>query len=620
MINGILNCRIRNSHGIIVIFMLMFVSCSKKPEPLPVLLIADQAEFGSYTGQILQTEGFNGYTARSFSDPGINLSYLGKYDAVVLSKQKINPAQAEMLKKYVSGGGILVAVRPDISLFDLCGISEIAGQLEEGYMSVDTTTPAGKGLATELIKLHSTSGLYNLTTGVRLAGLYDKEGKLTGNPALVSNSYGDGTAYTFSYNLPENVVFTRQGNPSSAGKEMDGINGLRAMDLFAGGWVDTSANTINPADLQMSLLSHCIETGQPAGKPFPRMWYFPDELKCLVTLTNDGEFRAEPDFEEQFSDMDSMGAKMTLYVLETGKISGNWSKKWTSKGFEISGHPDDTHEAGDPHWSNMVNALKTKKSEVADLYGTPMKTVVNHWFVWCGMDSSGNPEFSAQAMIEESQGLGLDINYAHYDNGSTGGHFLGTPGYGQGNYNGSGLVMKFATSNGRTLNIYQHLNNVYDQQYMEMKDPDGFFECFKGLMDRSLNKEVYSFISVKSHNDEYFFSKEPLRRMISYASGHGIPVWTASKLLDFLKTRDDAYFSELLRNGNTLSFKLNSSHHHDAGITFMVPLLYGSSRLKSITIDRKEYSFREKMFKGRQYGFITVKPGKNYTVTARYED
>ncbi len=34
-----------------------------------------------------------------------------------------------------------------------------------------------------------------------------------------------------------------------------------------------------------------------------------------------------------------------------------------------------------------------------------------------------------------------------------------------------------------------------------------FINCFKGLMDRSLYNEVYSFISVKSHNDEYYFSK-----------------------------------------------------------------------------------------------------------------
>jgi hypothetical protein len=46
-----------------------------------------------------------------------------------------------------------------------------------------------------------------------------------------------------------------------------------------------------------------------------------------VTLTSDGEFKGEKDFESQFRDVDSMGAKM---------------------------------------------------KEISDLYGVPMSTVVNH--------------------------------------------------------------------------------------------------------------------------------------------------------------------------------------------------------------------------------------------------
>ena len=78
--------------------------------------------------------------------------------------------------------------------------------------------------------------------------------------------------------------------------------------------------------------------------------------------------------------------------------------------------------------------------------------------------------------------------------------------------------MKFADSRGKTINVYQHLNAVYDQEYNESHDPEGFYNCFKGLMDRSLHNEVYSFISVKSHNDEYYFSKSPLMKMLAYAN------------------------------------------------------------------------------------------------------
>ena len=61
------------------------------------------------------------------------------------------------------------------------------------------------------------------------------------------------------------------------------------------------------------------------------------------------------------------------------------------------------------------------------------------------------------------------------------------------------------TSNTTCAPLDQHFNNVYDQQYMENQDSIGFYNCFKGLLDRSIYGEVYSYISIKAHNDEYFF-------------------------------------------------------------------------------------------------------------------
>ena len=75
--------------------------------------------------------------------------------------------------------------------------------------------------------------------------------------------------------------------------------------------------------------------------------------------------------------------------------------------------------------------------------------------------------------------------------------------------------------------------------------PAGFFNCFKGLVDRSLNNEVYSFISIKSHNDEYYFSRDPLMKMLAYADSNGIPVWTVSELAGFARMRDEARFSRI---------------------------------------------------------------------------
>jgi hypothetical protein len=392
------------------------------------------------------------------------------------------------------------------------------------------------------------------------------------------------------------------------------------MDLFTDARVDTSNNVINQADEQMILLSHCIERMSSNVKPLPRLWYFPDTLKCLVTLTNDGEFNDENDFEPQFRDIDSMGAKMSLYAMETAKISKQWAEKWTARGFEISGHPDDTKEAEAPVWSNMARTVSAKIREINDVYGLRMSTVVNHWFVWCGNNETGDPEFSAQAEIEARNGLSMDVNYAHYDNNSGQGHFLGPQGSRQGNFTGSGLPMRFAGSSGKIIDIYQHLNNVYDQQYNENHDPEGFYNCFKGLMDRSLNNEVYSFISIKSHNDEYYFSRSPLMKMLAYAANNGIPVWTVSELAEFTRIRDEASFSSISFSGNQISFDLHSSLKHNSGLTVMIPFNYRENSIKRIECNGKEVAYTKRSVRGYEYAFLSVEPGADYSFKVAFDN
>jgi len=474
-------------------------------------------------------------------------------------------------------------------------------------------------LTNKPIQFHGTADIYAVNGGNTIATLLSGKPSTEVHPAVVSNNYGKGHTLAFSYNLPKSIVLTRQGNPLFAGIEKDGIPGLRGMDLFTDGWLDPSNSTINQADEQMVLLSHCIEEMSTYTKPLPRSWYFPDTLKCLVTLTNDGEYKSETDFEPQFHDVDSMGAKMSLYILDINKVSKSWVDKWSAKGFEIAGHPDDTKEAANPGWYDMNNAIVMKKNEIEGKYGLPMRTNVNHWFVWCGRDAEGKQDFAAEAKLEEKNGIELDLNYAHYDiKSNQGDHFLGPPGTNQGNFTGSGLLMKFTDVKGGIVNVYQQLNAVYDQEYNESHDPKGFYNCFKGLMDRSLHNEVYSFISVKSHNDEYYFSKAPLMKMLAYANSNGIPVWTALKLLDFIKMRDEAKFSDITWRNDKLSFNLNSSLKHSSGLTCMVPFNSGDKKVKDITSNGKNAPFFKRTVKGSDYAFISVEPGASYSIVVRY--
>jgi hypothetical protein len=601
-----------------IILFFSFTRCLKEKPDLPILLLTSHDNFGSYTGEIMKAEGFNEFVADSLDSKKTSKSFLAQFDQIILTEQVIDSQIWRMFMRYVRRGGNLIAFQPDQASANLFGIEKIPGNISRPYIAIDTSSAEGKSLTSKRIQIHGNVERYLLKNGKAIAWFCRKSDSEHEFPAVVTSNYGKGRTAAFLYNLPGNIVYTRQGNPEFAGIEKDSIPGLRAMDLFTDGWVDTSNNVINQADEQMTLLSHCIERMSGNAKPLPRLWYFPDTLKCLVTLTNDGEFNDEKDFESQFRDIDSMGAKMSLYVMETNKVTRQWTERWIARDFEISGHPDDTREAAGPVWSNMDKVLSDKMKEIYDLYGVPMSTVVNHWFVWCGNNASGDREFAAQAEIEARHGLSMDVNYAHYDNNSGQGHFLGPNGSRQGNFTGSGFPMRFAGSSGKIIDIYQHLNNVYDQQYTENNDPVGFYNCFRGLMDRSLNQEVYSFISVKSHNDEYYSSREPLMKMLTYANSKGIPVWTVSQLAGFVKMRDDARFTDISWSSDKLSFILHSSLSHSSGLTIMVPLNHGNNRIKSIECNGEEIKYIERSVKGYNYAFVTVKPGTEYSFVTDY--
>ncbi|HTF19534.1 MAG TPA: hypothetical protein VK658_15760 [Chryseolinea sp.] len=595
------------------------ITCTQKQETKTILVLATVTHFGLYTGEILKAEGFNHFEMDSLESDHISVEYLKGFDIVVLAQTVPTEEQEQRLTRYVEGGGNLIAFHPDEKLQHLFGLKKIAGPARSGYLAIMDQNAVGRGLIRERLQVHSEVTAYELAGATEIARVYPSRDTLSGIPGIVLNHYGKGHSLAFTYNLPENIVYTRQGNPHSAGLEKDGIHGIRAMDLFTHGFVDTTQNTLNHADEQMRLLTHGIEHLSLRTKPMPRFWYFPDSLKCVVTLNNDGEDSKEAEFLKQFNDVAQHGASMTLYVKEPQYIPAARVVSWMNNGFEISGHPDDTRQAAHPDWQTMDSVYTTLEARLKNLYGIPsMKTITNHWFVWVGHSADGTPNFAAQAEIEALHGVGLDCNYAHYDNGSDQGHFLGAMGTEQGNYTGSGLTMKFANGDGRILDVYQQLNNVYDQQYMEHRDQDGYFNAFRGLTDRSIRDEVYSSISVRAHNNEYFFSEVPLMKMLDYARTNNIPVWAEVTWLEFLQVKDEATFKDIRWSGEQLSFIIHSTRAFSRDLSCLLPYRYNDKRLTAVRMNDDPAQFDVIKIKGFEYARILIRSGASHRIDAQY--
>ena len=506
-----------------------------------------------------------------------------------------------LLSSYVRGGGNLIAFRPDKQLALVFRLSP-KGTIRDGYIKIEPDNDIGKGLLSDTLQFHGDADRYEAKNADAVAMLYHNARTPAGNPAVVSCNIGSGHVIAFSYNLPKSIALTRQGNNHNAGLEKDGIEGIRAAEMFTDGWVDPSRNALNQADEQMRLLSHAIEKMASFTKPLPRFWYFPGLNKSLVLLTADGEDSPEEDFDAQLADIKSKGARMTLYLkgdyLPTPKV-----KQWISDGFEVSGHVDDTREATNPTYRQMDRKVNSTVQALKRVYGADMRTVRNHWIVWCGRDPDGTQDFTAQAAIEANHGIQMDCNYYHFDQNSTQGHFLGPIG----NFNGSGLPMKFITDRGEVLDIYQALTQLPDEQWGR----GNLFENFKLLLDRSLDREAYSFINVNLHTDRWrAWSRTEGLQIIDYANARQVPIWTAAQTLDFLQEREAAEFAGLDWTNNKLRFRVKRSHAA-AGLTVMVPQQFGNKTIKDVLANNVPRLYTIESVKGSRYAFIPVRAQDN---------
>ncbi len=287
----------------------------------PVLVITGEGIYGLYIGEALKAEGLNEFQIESLFDASIDERYLKNFDVLVLGETSLTQAQSDMLVKYVENGGNLIALRPDRKLSAVLGLSFAGRTLENAYIEIDPSANIGAGLLSDTLQFHAEADCCELDGAAMIAELLYDSSATSGFPAVTFATHGRGHAAAFTYDLMWSIIETRQGNWRVAGRERDGINGLRPMDMFADGWVDASKNGLNQADEQMRFFSRIVETMAAYKKPLPRFWYFPDGRMCYAVFTNDSEMNTGAEIDSQLSEVEAKGAGMTVYVLATKDVT-----------------------------------------------------------------------------------------------------------------------------------------------------------------------------------------------------------------------------------------------------------------------------------------------------------
>ena len=293
----------------------------------PILLIVNSAapnKFGAYLGEILRAEGLNAFDQVALSS--VTAAQLAQYDLAILAETPLTAAQASMLTNYVSGGGALLAMRPDAQIAPIFGLSGASGTLPDGYLKILNSAAfngaaPGAGLTAATLQIHGDADRYSGVSGTMISQLYSNATTSTAYPAAVVANYSSGQASAFTYDLAANVAYTRQGNPANADLDTDGNYWVRTVDLFvsaSGGapWVDRDKIPIPQADEQQRLFARLVEQLLGRKHPMPRLWYFPGTAKTMLIPTGDAHGNPTSWYQDEISSLNAHQADITLYISD----------------------------------------------------------------------------------------------------------------------------------------------------------------------------------------------------------------------------------------------------------------------------------------------------------------
>jgi hypothetical protein len=147
--------------AIFAILIAAGTAAAQLPTPSqPVLIVQNRGSTDPYqffVSELLLTEGLNEFQTAQLSQ--LTSQFLSSYEAVILPHFPLTSDQAALFQNYVSGGGTLIAFRPDAQLASLFGVVTGTGTLSESWLRVNSTSYTS-ALAGQPMRFHGAADLY----------------------------------------------------------------------------------------------------------------------------------------------------------------------------------------------------------------------------------------------------------------------------------------------------------------------------------------------------------------------------------------------------------------------------------------------------------------------------
>ena len=572
----------------------------------PILVVTSgPSTYGTYYAEILRTEGFNAFQVADIG--AVTPTMLAGYDVVLLAKMPLTAPQVSMLSNWVTGGGNLIAMAPDVQLAGLLGLTAGGTPLAEGYLLVDTTSAPGNGIVGQTMQFHGSANRWTLSGATSIATLYSSASTATGSPAVSLRNVGSGKAAAFAYDLATSIVYTRHGNPAWAAQERDGFAPIRSDDKFYGAktgdvqqdWVDLNKVSIPQADEQQRLLANLIVAMNDSRKPLPRFWYFPNGKKAVVIMT--GDDHGNGGTAGRFDQFKALGpgncsvanwecVRGTSYIYASTPLTDAQVAQYTADGFEVGLHV--TTDCADFTASSLQGTYDQQVPEWLAKFpsGGPLRTQRHHCIVWS--------DWSSGAQVQLSKGMRLDTSYYFWPPSWV----ADVPGM----FTGSAMPMRFTKPDGSFVDVYMAATQMTDESGQT------YPKTIDTLLDRAVGAEgYYGAYTVNAHTDSA--QSDVADAVVTSARARGVPLVSAKQMLTWLDGRNASSFGAIAFNGGTLSFTVTKDASAN-GLQAMLPLRSGNALLLGLTREGATVSYSVNTVKGVDYAFFAAESG-SYAAT-----
>lgn len=546
--------------------------------------------------------------------------------------------QIELLRDYVEAGGGLVAVQPDAKLAPLCGLTGAKDATSDGYLCVWAGATGAEGIASGALQFHAALHHYQLREAEAVAYLCSRDGVASQTPAVAYRRLGRGAVATWCYDLAQSIVYTRQGPPAHAGVEADGLEGLRACDMFVD-FIDLDRIHLPQADEQQRLLVNLLN--EVSATPLPRLWYFPANADSVLVCTGDSHNNPAPVVDEALRRVEHFGGTMSIYYTPLPTSTGRramrrmraWADEqpvlgelvpqsdvvtpyhadaWRARGHEFALHPyvEDGLEIGWARYWQQFTGLG---------YGE-FDSTRTHRVLWHGWTDT--------ARVQAAYAVRMNLDYYHV--GPAFQRDDGTWAFGY--FTGSGLPMRFVDAEGRLIDNWQQNTHLVDEQVIEMpwganfvgSTPDEAIEIADGLIRRAVSG-AYAALGAQFHFDPFAVPGAWRAGAALYREGvlascveNGLPILSAARWLDFSRNRAAAHVDAFSGDAERGRLSFTIQHAVAPGdLILLLPVQKNMQQLVSLQADRKQIPFKTRKVGATLYAMVALEATET-AIDARY--